>query len=334
MVKIVSIVLVSLTAYLATSSRVAQISEQQDQDEATGLDVAAQMKNCRKCHQNECDEWKTSRHAQSWTSPMVQAAIKDMPDKGDACARCHAPDSILLTGIGKLPKARSEARDLGVTCMACHMDGKKYFGPHASKGHGGIVVEKAFKESVFCSSCHGQPEVNKSHDQYTSFMDGPMATRSSCQECHMPAEERPMVKSKKKLKDVQGDLPCRVHTFEGAYGEENKVEDSVAIEMEFEEDVLKMTIGSRAGHAVPASEGREVRMETTFFGDQEKVLLVEKKVWDYKEKNYISAKGVFLELKAPAGTKKAVAKLDLVMTKVPGRDAEKVMPITKEEASR
>ena len=79
--------------------------------------TARMMNTCSRCHSDFTDEWKQSGHANSWSNPVFQAEIKDREDGGDACARCHAPASIMKTGLGKIPEARSEDRSYPSTSV-------------------------------------------------------------------------------------------------------------------------------------------------------------------------------------------------------------------------
>lgn len=307
----------------------------QDAPELSGINIKNEMKNCAKCHMDVMEEWQASRHAKSWTSPVFQAAIAKLPDKGESCARCHAPDSVPLAGMGKLPNARPDYREFGVNCTTCHMDGKKYFGPYASKGHGGIMVDPAYLKADFCSSCHGQPEVNKAHDQWTSYLQSPshLEDGKSCQSCHMPQVTRKMVKSRRRLrKNVQPARKCRTHSFEGAHTSD-KAEDAADVTASLEGGKLKVEIDPYTGHSLPASEGREVRLAMEFFDAAGKSLHTASEVWDYaKKKVLMPGRPNVVEVKAPAGTVKATARLDLVFVVVPGREKEHVVPIGEDTA--
>ena len=54
-------------------------------------------------------------HAQAWEDPIYQEAASQVEDREKTCDPCHAPEPILITGIGKMPKlraGRSEVRRL------------------------------------------------------------------------------------------------------------------------------------------------------------------------------------------------------------------------------
>ncbi len=126
--------------------------------------LAALVKNCRKCHEDVCSEWEATQHAKSWSDPVFQAEIATRADQGEACAPCHAPQELLNTGFGKLPRARRNDRDLGVNCVTCHMKENEYSGPYDSPGHGGVTGNPEYRKVALCLSCHGRPEERKEHD--------------------------------------------------------------------------------------------------------------------------------------------------------------------------
>ena len=304
-------------------------------DDGSGLDVSRLMKTCKKCHADVVEEWSASRHATSWTSPVFRAQIAKLPDKGESCARCHAPDSILLTGPGEVPRARKDDRELGVNCTTCHMDGKKYHGPHASKGHGGIVVREDYQKSDFCAGCHGHPEINAAHDQWTSYLKSPsFEDGESCQDCHMPEIDRKMVKAKRKLRNTQEARVCRVHSFEGVHVAEI-AESAAGIEAKIEEATLVVEVMALTGHSLPASEGREVRVETSFTDASGKEVGKESVVFDYAKKKVIDPSApTILKQALPEGAAKAKVSLSIVLQAVEGRAVEKVIPIMSTEVAR
>lgn len=295
----------------------------------TGINHKSKVKNCRKCHLDVMAEWEHSAHAESWSNPVFQAAVKRLGKKSEECARCHAPDSVPLVGAGNLPHARPDDRDLGVNCVTCHLDGKKYFGPHRSKGHGGIVIEEAYSKALFCSSCHGHAEVNKAHDAYTSFLKSPAAAEGkSCQDCHMEKVVRKMVKSKKKLRrNVQRARECRTHIFAGARTR-GKAEGSAELSAQIAKGKLKVQVKPITGHDLPSSHGREVRLTVQFLDAEGKTLKRRIRSWDPARGKVLSP-GVSNEqsFDLPDGTASTSVTLVLILSRVPGRPAAVTLPI-------
>ena len=281
--------------------------------------------SCVKCHADVTAEHQGSAHASSWTDPLVQAAIKADPSKADGCARCHAPREILDVGIGKLPEARTTARELGVTCITCHMKKNDYFGPYASKGHGGVEASAFYRESTMCAGCHGQPEARKEHEQFSSFLKGPAAKDgATCQSCHMPEVTRELVTDPKIRPEFKiGAVPARKHTF-GGVRKGSLLAQAAALGVEPSAEGWRIGITPKTGHALPASYGRRVRLTVEQRGDGEKPLKTD--VFDFVAPETALAPG--------ASSTHAVAKVSGVVSAkavlthhaqvAPGRDAEEV----------
>ncbi|MCA9321052.1 MAG: hypothetical protein KDB53_09970, partial [Planctomycetes bacterium] len=246
--------------------------QDQDEDEAEPsasgrVEVARLMKTCKKCHLDQWAEWQSSRHGQSWANPVLQAAIKERDDQGEACARCHAPDSLFVKGPGELPDARTDDRALGVNCTTCHNSPTRYHGPFPSEGHGGVIVDAAYLESKICESCHGHPEANAMHEQFTTYRDSPAAKDGKrCQDCHMKEVDRQMARGRRKLRNVQKARSCRTHVFEAAHTT-GKADGAATLEVRSHAGQLSVAIEPRSGHGFPASEGRELRLKIAFHDD-------------------------------------------------------------------
>ena len=284
--------------------------------------LAKRVKRCAKCHADVHEEWSGSPHSQSWSNPVFQASIKDLGEKErEGCARCHAPGSIIETGYGKIPEAREHDRDVGVNCFTCHVLGNRYFGPHQSKGHGGIKATKEFTEATLCLSCHGQPEARADHDQGSSYLAGPVSKRTSCQECHMPGTRRKMVTNKKiKPKFLRGVVDARIHGFYGARS--GKVLPGCAeLDLEFEDEGLVAVVTARTGHSFPASSGRLVILEITQYDAKGKALKVDSREWSFPEKGKALApeKPVATSVEVLEETVTAKARLVHRVLAVPGR---------------
>jgi hypothetical protein len=280
--------LFSAWSFLVPSVAIPPQEEPQVPAERTNL--ATLVKSCRKCHEDVCTEWEGSQHAQSWTDPVFQAAVKDLPDGGDSCARCHAPLEILDTGIGKLPKPRKLDRDLGVNCVTCHLSGNEYHGPFDSPGHGGVTANPAYREPGICLSCHGQPEARKEHDQGTSFLAAKARGASkSCQECHQPEVERKLVTSPTiKEKYTIGVQKVRLHTFTGAR-RNLVVKGAAELTLKFESTEVVATVTALTGHGLPASQHREVVLGLVQLGADGQELATERKQWRYSDGTALEA---------------------------------------------
>ncbi len=306
-------------------------STQLDPEEREGL--ARLVGTCKKCHEDVCKEWEGTLHAQSWTDPVFQAEIAELPDKGESCAPCHAPQELLLGGLGKLPRARMKDREVGVNCVTCHMLGNRYSGPFDSTGHGGVDADEAFRKPDLCTSCHGQPEVRPQHDQGTSFRAAARGERpAGCQDCHMPPVTRKLVTSPTiKEKYTIGEQACRMHTFVGAR-RGDLLRLAALVEAVVQGDHLEVSITATTGHALPASEGRVVRLLLEVTEPKEAAARV-LKTWSHGAGS-LPANDV-VKISAPLGAvKRAQLRLEQVLPKVPGRTEEIVQVFTRQEIER
>ncbi len=324
--------LLFIGAFSLVGSTDSCFAPQEQPAEREGL--ARLVATCTKCHEDVCTEWKGTLHAQSWTDPVFQAAIADRPDKGESCAPCHAPQELMLTGFGKLPLARKSDREVGVNCVSCHMKGNRYFGPFDSTGHGGVDADASYRKADLCLSCHGQPEARAEHDQGSSYLVGTAAKDGqTCQSCHMPAAQRKLVTSPTiKEKYTIGEQACRVHSFSGARRGE-VVRGAASMIAAFKSDQLEVVLTALTGHALPATEGRTVRLKIGF-RDAAGVSVGEVyRAWRHGA-DALPATGP-VTISFPAGAaQKAQLTLEQELPKVPGRDAAIIQAIAECEATR
>ena len=91
---------------------------------------------CKSCHPAIWREWENSMHAKAWGDEIYQAAASQVPDRQTQCDQCHAPQPILVTGVGKMPKLRNTDRETGVSCLVCHLDSQgAMHGPPSKRGN-------------------------------------------------------------------------------------------------------------------------------------------------------------------------------------------------------
>lgn len=108
-------------------------------DLPTGFAVAGN-KSCQKCHEEDCRDWRKSKHAAAWKSLETKGAHVD-PE----CQRCHTTGYGMPDGFASA--LRSEAT-VNVGCESCH-------GP--SQAH---VAKSAIHTPYFgqakdhCTGCH------------------------------------------------------------------------------------------------------------------------------------------------------------------------------------
>ena len=130
---------------------------------------------CSTCHVAITSEWRSSLHAQAYSSPVFLKRKEGTGDSAQGSCSCHGPDNIAPEFLGKVPQTRKDSLHLGVDCLACHMDkdmvafssGEQVFVPHFTR------TDSIYSQGRFCSGCH-------SWAKDTGF---------DCQECHMPELE-------------------------------------------------------------------------------------------------------------------------------------------------
>ncbi len=175
---------------------------------------------CGGCHTEIYAEWRISTHARAYgDDPQFQAELhKSRNEGGDVgwmCLNCHTPlmsqQPKLVTGLhdGKLnqpqyldnPGFDATLQHEAVTCASCHVRDGVVLGPFGAGGapHAVRRSEDLLTNTV-CTRCHQA----KAHfeelalacvfDTGSEFEAGPYAAQGfTCQSCHMPEIERPLV---------------------------------------------------------------------------------------------------------------------------------------------
>jgi hypothetical protein len=153
---------------------------------------------CGECHEKMFDEWETSAHADSATSPTYKAAVVEAKDP--ACARCHVPLEDALP--------RDVISSEGDTCDVCHtmrdpvptkdggtftlaIDDMVKYGPRCDlKDHyfHRMGCSPVHTKGEICGACHWwEPKGLPVFTEYADWKAGPAAAKP-CQDCHMPGE--------------------------------------------------------------------------------------------------------------------------------------------------
>lgn len=179
---------------------------------------------CGVCHQQQLEDWKTSRHAIAMGPGVYGQLVEQKPATVLTCQKCHAPlseqaeflppgedeinDPTETTGRNGeyVPNENYDAnlKSHGIVCAACHVRSHQRFGPpfseHAAAAsvfaeghHGGAVVASAYQDSAFCKPCHQFEEDGFSingkllENTYNEWLESPHAKEGkTCQSCHMP----------------------------------------------------------------------------------------------------------------------------------------------------
>ena len=197
-------------------------------------------------------------HAGAWKDPIYQAAATKIADREKSCDPCHAPEPILITGIGEFPVLRSADREHGVTCLVCHVDADgAMHGPPASTDalfHANITDEAHTKPTELCATCHGQPSVPE-HNQVESFQGSPAdKSGKSCAHCHMPRVKR--LQSVRSYEEISG----RRHTWDGSRSVA-MLKRAATLEIAIDDGVALIAVRNKAGHLLPGEALRIVTLD-------------------------------------------------------------------------
>ena len=215
---------------------------------------------CKSCHPAIWREWADSMHAKAWVDEIYQAAAEQITDRETKCDQCHAPQPILITGVGNMPKLRDEQREAGVSCLVCHLDAHGAMnGPPASAEtyfHANLTNPIYTQPTVLCGTCHGQQNVPE-HDQVSSFLNGKFADGdTSCATCHMPVVKR--LQSTTSHESIKG----RKHTWRGSRSVA-QLRRAATLELEYTDGKAVAKLRSKTGHILPGGTLRTIVLEVT-----------------------------------------------------------------------
>jgi hypothetical protein len=154
---------------------------------AEGYDVAAENARCEGCHEDVAEAWRGSLHRLAWVDPVFAAAyvIEPLP----FCRGCHAPES----DPRKTPT--QAARDVGVGCVTCHVEGGEIIGVRAVSAHGpgthAVRADPRLATDEACASCHEFEFPSRRGALMQGTVSEHRESRHagmSCQTCHMKPE--------------------------------------------------------------------------------------------------------------------------------------------------
>ena len=216
---------------------------------------------CKSCHPAIWREWENSMHAKAWVDEIYQEVANQIEDRETKCDGCHAPQPILITGIGEIPELRNEQREAGVSCLVCHLDAEgAMHGPPASAEtyfHANVTNAIYTSPTTLCGTCHGQPTVPE-HDQVSSFLNSKFAEKNkSCTTCHMPVVNR--LQSTASYESTKG----RKHTWRGSRSVA-QLRRAATLQFEIASEKLNLGIQSKTGHILPGGTLRTIVLEVKF----------------------------------------------------------------------
>ncbi len=246
-------VLVILTANLG-------LHAEDDAPRVTEMFQGFQDGKCKSCHPAIWREWEDSMHAKAWVDEIYQAAAKQVADRETKCDQCHAPQPILITGVGKMPELRDEQREAGVSCLVCHLDAHGAMnGPPASAEtyfHANVTNPIYTEPTALCGTCHGQQSVPE-HDQVSSFLNSKFADgNTSCATCHMPVVKR--LQSTTSHESIKG----RKHTWRGSRSVA-QLKRAATLQLEYTDGKADVKLRSKTGHILPGGTLRTIVLKMT-----------------------------------------------------------------------
>ena len=213
---------------------------------------------CKSCHPAIWREWENSMHAKAWVDEIYHEVANQIKDRETKCDQCHAPQPILITGVGKMPKLRNKQRESGVSCLVCHLDADgAMHGPPASAEtyfHANVTNPIYTAPTTLCSTCHGQSTVPE-HDQVSSFLNSKFAEGDkSCATCHMPVVNR--LQSTASYESMKG----RKHTWRGSRSVA-QLRRAASLQLEITPEKVTVKLRSKTGHILPGGTLRTIILE-------------------------------------------------------------------------
>ena len=220
---------------------------------------------CKSCHPAIWREWENSMHAKAWVDEIYQEVANRIEDRETKCDQCHAPQPILITGVGNMPKLRDKQREAGVSCLVCHLDAEgAMHGPQASAEtyfHANVTNPIYTAPTALCSTCHGQPTVPE-HDQVSSFLESKFAEGDkSCATCHMPVVNR--LQSTTSYESIKG----RKHTWRGSRSVA-QLRRAATLQLEITPEKVNVKLQSKTGHILPGGTLRTIILEAELLSSE------------------------------------------------------------------
>lgn len=241
-------------------------------------------KSCGECHEKIYAEHVKSMHHNSTVfRDEVHKKVADISTKEGkyACALCHMPAATNLRNLlsGKEgPNERDVSHQDGVSCFYCHQINKihtskannfnfssyksdekpKFFGnlnnPDFNDKHES-ADNPIYKNGEVCMGCHSHKE--NSHGVEVCNTKDEYDKTSDCISCHMAKKPGGAEKFNKRGRDEYAS-----HEFSGIRSEE-MVKSAVSLQLVHNDDVIKLIIQNKMGHAVITQPMRLKFVKTT-----------------------------------------------------------------------
>ena len=240
----------------------------------------ASSADCGHCHVDVYEEWSASSHAASWTNTAFVNATSE--HLFEDCLGCHAPTSVFNEGI---PVLRSERRDEGVHCVACHLDHGVLAGPVPSTAlidpHPVAAERALYRSAELCGKCH-----EGTYDEWVQA-----SGERTCQDCHMPEVTRKVTQAdgafSRVLVAFEDEVLGRRHSFhlDAVTDFEGAVEARLMrVERRGESVACEVEVVGRVPHRIPTGDFGFRRVSLVLEGVSPTGTSVGRREWElYKE---------------------------------------------------
>lgn len=272
--------------------------------------------SCTECHAPIAAEWRESFHFRSVAGPFWERIRR----KGFAglfeklrvpCMNCHAPATVLDLPAGAYPQERSDAPELGVDCVSCHVSKGRIVGGAEHRAAGSTphetVGDERFRDPVLastaiCAKCHNEP---LEHARTVEVWQRTELARQglTCLHCHMPFVEAPVVAG-------GAARVRRSHRFPGDKDIEMlRTALNAAIDVATPGKAVVSIVNDRVGHSFPAAGTNSLIVRVTVRNETGTV--VEEVERDFGTREWIPGYLDFWPFvrvtKIPAGEERAIA---------------------------
>ncbi len=225
--------------------------------------------NCAECHRVIAEEWASTRHALAWEESVYQEELTKVR-KPAKCHACHAPQPVLLTGLSKRPKTRTEDFHFGVDCAACHLGPEgAIHGPYgaATQAHRSVKDEafSALGSNALCITCHDRsvgPVIGIAKD----FDEEDLGDAGySCVDCHMAKVTRPQANDPMATAPLPA-RPGRSHALQTPR-DPHFLRQAFELKLEERSGVQGLRLANRAGHRIPGLNDRVLEFTVQFLSE-------------------------------------------------------------------
>ena len=235
-----------------------------------GARTFTKSEECAECHSAIYAEWKESWHGQAYTDQDVLDLSQNFQD--EQCISCHAPVPVFQVGVGERVFERREHREDGVDCISCHLmpDGR-VAGVRGVDAPCRPVKDERLQGAQFCAGCHNQ------HWTVDEFMASRWSDTHTCNDCHMPRQDRPVADGSPVREAVA------THRFEGGhYPWMLKKAATVKTEVKDGRLVVRVT-NSGTGHKMPSdARHRSFNLLVTVRDEAGNLLTEQQEIAEYR----------------------------------------------------